>query len=96
MIQDPKARTTLKVAMALETALDNLHQWSEISLYYYPKPSDVLDKCELDDDGYVKTAREVLDLVAFTHVVAAKIYLQCRVFRLVRIHHQISNLKRGY
>lgn len=80
--QNPRLQTTLKVARAIDNALDNFKQWSDVSEFYV-EPERVLepDPQDLDEDGCVTTVGQVVNLVAFAHVVAAKIYVNCRLFR---------------
>lgn len=67
-------------AAKLKERLTNFRQWSELSLGY-ASPEELLDSCQLDENGLVNCPTKVTELTGESWVAAAQIYLQCRCFR---------------
>ncbi|KAK9772950.1 hypothetical protein SCAR479_10280 [Seiridium cardinale] len=61
--------------------LENFWQWTELVPCGYSTSQELLDSCQLDENGKVTTESEVTMLIAESYVAAAQIYLQCRLFR---------------
>jgi hypothetical protein len=83
-------------ARRLAQRLTHFQQWSELSPGY-PSVKELLDSCELDENGQVTCAAKVTELTGETLVSAAQIYLQCRFFRytilsLLSASSQITDL----
>lgn len=72
--------------MKIEEILTNFRQWSEVS-DGYANPEELLNSCELDEDGNVYSVAKITELTGQTWVSAAQIYLHCRLFRQV---HQLG------
>lgn len=64
----------------IEGVLLGIRQWSELS-DGFPSEHELFEACFLDENGLVRTPREVTDLTAQAWVSATQIYLQCRFYR---------------
>ena len=67
-------------AQTLERRLAGLRQWSDLS-QGFASVEELMEACQLDENGKVDSPVRVTELIAETYVSAADIYLQCRVFR---------------
>lgn len=74
--------TAQKLGSAIEQRLHNFWQWSDLSKGYATS-QELLDSCELDENGKVSSCIKVTELVAESYVAAAQIYLYCRLLRFV-------------
>ncbi|KAK0744873.1 fungal-specific transcription factor domain-containing protein [Apiosordaria backusii] len=81
----------LPVARKIKDKLNNFRQWSDLSEGYQTS-QELLDSCELDENGKVATNVKVTELIGESYVAAAQIYLQCRVFRRRRDHQIVKEL----
>ena len=64
----------------MERKLKDFWQWCELS-DGYSTSQELLDSCELDDEGNVIDAGKVTLLGAEAHAASARLYLQCRFKR---------------
>lgn len=64
----------------ITTRLENFWQWSDLS-EGHASSQDLIDSCNLDENGKVFSPVKVTELIAETYVAAAQIYLFCRLLR---------------
>ncbi|EXJ92219.1 hypothetical protein A1O3_00769 [Capronia epimyces CBS 606.96] len=79
-------------AAKIQEILESFRQRSRLS-EGYPTTQELLDSCELDEDGKVNSATKVTELSGECWVYTAKIYLQCRFFRKPRSHPDVRSAR---
>ncbi|KAG8531735.1 uncharacterized protein KY384_003367 [Bacidia gigantensis] len=89
--KNPKSEVYPRVGKELEKRLQRFWQWSDLS-EGYGSSQDLLDSCELDENGTVTSATKVTELVGESYVTAAQIYLQCRFFRRSQRHPTVQKI----
>jgi len=84
LLKRPSSSVVCLVGCEFERKLNNFQQWSELS-EGFETSQELLESCELDENGKVTTATKVTELVAESYVAAAQIYLHCRLFGCVTL-----------
>ncbi|KAJ9501519.1 hypothetical protein H2202_003313 [Exophiala xenobiotica] len=74
-------------------SLTNFQQWSDLMPQPFPTTEQLGQACEADKDehGKVRTAALSVALNADSYVLAAQIYILCRLFRLPRRHPDVQS-----
>ncbi|KAI4233854.1 MAG: hypothetical protein LQ349_004153 [Xanthoria aureola] len=84
---DPTSSTYPIAGQHILKEINRFHQWSELSKEYrYDTTAELLDSCNLDEDGRVTDAAMNTLLGAEAHAASIRIYLHCRFLRKPRQH----------
>ena len=91
MYKDPHRLAARKLGRAISERLENFWQWSDLSQGHVTT-QQLIDSCELDENGKVFTAKSTTELVAENYAAAPHVYLYCRLKRKSRLHPHVQKI----
>lgn len=81
---DPHRLAVQKLGQVIGELLQDFWQWSDLSLGYVTS-RELVNSCELNENGKIFTAIKTTELVAESYGAATQIYLFCRLMRYVSL-----------